>query len=275
MCRFAAYLGDPIALNEVLYKPDHSIVSQATDPQEGPLNGDGFGVGWYAPRLDQGPALYRTSAPAWADQNMKNIAPRIESEAFFAHVRGASPGMNVQETNCHPFAQGRLLFMHNGHIKGHERILRSLRRELPDDVYFNIRGTTDSEHLFAVIQQELGDAIDDPSPRELADAMRSALHRVEALKRQHGVGDKPTRANLALTDGRCLVAMRYADDEEREASTLFVGRGQAVPRREGFFISSDPMIEGFEVEALPENHILIATREGDERIEPVKAKKAA
>lgn len=274
MCRFAAYLGEPIALDELLYRPEHSIISQATNPGEGPLNGDGFGVGWYAPRLDEGPALYRTSAPAWADENMKTIAPRVETSLFFAHVRGASPGMNVQETNCHPFAQDRLLFMHNGHIKGYDRILRALRRELPDEVYFNIGGTTDSEHLFAVIQHELGDAVQDPSPRDLADAVQAALRRVGALKREQGVGDEPTRANLALTDGRSLVALRYADDDQKEASTLFMTRGEGLEKAtkgEGVFVSSDPMVSGDEVEVLPENHLVIVTPDGRERIEPVKA----
>lgn len=274
MCRFAAYLGEPIALDELLYEPEHSIISQATNPGEGPLNGDGFGVGWYAPRLDEGPALYRTSAPAWADENMKTIAPRVETSLFFAHVRGASPGMSVQETNCHPFAQDRLLFMHNGHIKGHDRILRALRRELPDEVYFNIGGTTDSEHLFAVIQHELGDAVQDPSPRDLADAVQAALRRVGALKREQGVGDEPTRANLALTDGRSLVALRYADDDRKEASTLFMTRGEGLEKAakgEGVFVSSDPMVSEDEVEALPENHLVIVEPDGRERIEPVKA----
>lgn len=274
MCRFAAYLGEPIPLDELLYRPEHSIVSQATSPREGPLNGDGFGVGWYAPRLDEGPALYRTSDPAWADENMKNIAPRVKSGLFFAHVRGASPGMTVQETNCHPFAHGRLLFMHNGHVKGHDAILRALRRELPDEIYFNIGGTTDSEHLFAVIQHELGDAVHDPSPRDLADAMQKALRRVEALKRDHGVGEEPTRANLALTDGRSLVALRYANDDEKDASTLFLTRGRGLDfdeRDDAFFVSSDPMVSEDQVEALPENHLVTVTKQGKATIEPVKA----
>lgn len=284
MCRFAAYLGHPIALDTLLYRSEHSIVDQSMQPKEGPLNGDGFGVGWYVPEMGPTPALYRNVAPAWADENMKHIAPRVRTNLFFAHVRGASPGMPVQETNCHPFVQDRLLFMHNGHIKGHDEILRPLRRTLPDRVYFNIRGTTDSEHLFAVVQDELGPDAKDPGARELADALKSAIHRVEALKDTHGVGQEPTRANVALTDGRCLVAMRYAARDDKKASSLYLYRAGRFAcenghtrmvdpdRGEAFLVSSDPMLDEDEgVDPIPENHLVIVSPDEKTRIEPVSA----
>lgn len=284
MCRFAAYLGHPIALDELLYRPDHSIIDQSTNPKEGPLNGDGFGVGWYAPEMGPKPALYRNVSPAWADKNMKHIAPRVRTPLFFAHVRGASPGMEVQETNCHPFVRGRLLFMHNGHIKGHEKILRPLRRELPDEIYFGIDGTTDSEHLFAVIQDELGDDAQDPGPEDLARATRDAIQRVEALKDEQGAEHQPTRANVALTDGRSLVALRYARGGEKPAASLYLSRaGRFVcengstrvhdPAGDGaVLVSSDPMLDQDNgLDPIPENHLVVVGPDRDYRIEPVPA----
>ncbi len=270
MCRFAAYLGHPITLDELLYRPEHSIVDQSTHPKEGPHNGDGFGVGWYVPEMDPAPAVYRDVTPAWADENMTHIAPRVRTPLFFAHVRGASPGMPVQESNCHPFVSDRLLFMPNGHVKGHNEIMRPLRNELPDDIYFDIRGTTDSEHLFAVIRDELGDAARDPSAEDLADAVREGITRVEALKEEVGVGHKATRANVAITDGRHLVAMRYASGQAETASTLYMTRaGRFVchngtttveePDGDGaVLVSSDPMIdEARGMQLVPENHLLV------------------
>lgn len=276
MCRFAAYLGHPVALDDMLYRPDHSIVDQSTDPKEGPMNGDGFGVGWYVPETGPTPALYRDVTPAWADENMKHIAPRVRTPAFFAHVRGASPGMAVQETNCHPFLKGRLLFMHNGHVKGHNAIMRPLREQLPDEIYVDIRGTTDSEHLFALVQHELGEAVEDPSAEELADAVSGAIERVETLKRDAGVDDKPTRANLAVTDGRHLVALRYASGEDETPATLYTSRARRFVRENGttrpeepgqagaVLVSSDPMVTQEDgLDPIPENHMVVVDRDAN------------
>lgn len=284
MCRFAAYLGHPIALDELLFRPEHSIVDQSLDPSEGPVNGDGFGVGWYVPEMDEEPALYRNVSPVWADENMQHIAPRVRTSLCFAHVRGASPGMPVQETNCHPFVQGRLLFMHNGHIKGHKDIVRRLREQLSDEVYTNIRGTTDSEHMFAVVQDELGDDVQDPSADQLAEATRTAIRRIERLKREEGVDHRATRANVAVTDGRSMVAMRYASEDEDDPPNLYLSRAGRLacengtahvedPGGEGaVLVSSDPMVDQDDgLDLLPENHLLVVDGERNYRVEPVNA----
>lgn len=73
----------------------------------GYLNGDGFGLGWYGqdPK-DPLPCVYRQARPAWNDGNLAMIAEKIHSHIIFAHVRAASPGMDVSETTCHPFRFG-------------------------------------------------------------------------------------------------------------------------------------------------------------------------
>jgi len=49
MCRWLAYSGSPILLEELLYKPEHSLIDQSLHARLGveTTNGDGFGVGWY------------------------------------------------------------------------------------------------------------------------------------------------------------------------------------------------------------------------------------
>ena len=49
MCRWLAYSGSPILINEVLYEGPNSLVDQSLHSRLGaePTNGDGFGVGWY------------------------------------------------------------------------------------------------------------------------------------------------------------------------------------------------------------------------------------
>ena len=49
MCRWLAYTGSPVLLEELLYKPQHSLIAQSMHSTLGAeaTNGDGFGVGWY------------------------------------------------------------------------------------------------------------------------------------------------------------------------------------------------------------------------------------
>ena len=52
MCRLLAYLGEPIPLEELIFKPEHSLVVQSYQPKElefALLNADGFGLGWHHP----------------------------------------------------------------------------------------------------------------------------------------------------------------------------------------------------------------------------------
>ena len=68
MCRWLAYHGSPVLLDELLYKPKHSLIDQSLNARQGPhtTNGDGFGVGWYGDREE--PALYKGTDPAWNDE---------------------------------------------------------------------------------------------------------------------------------------------------------------------------------------------------------------
>src|SRR5882724_1321427 len=117
MCRWLAYSGSPILLDELLYKPTHSLIDQSRHARLGveTTNGDGFGVGWYTDA--ETPGTFRGIGPAWSDRNLRSLAGHIRSPLFLAHIR-ASTGTAVQETNCHPFQYERWLWMHNGSIAG-------------------------------------------------------------------------------------------------------------------------------------------------------------
>ena len=77
MCRWLAYSGTPIKLEELLLKRDHSLIDQSLHSRMGATttNGDGFGVGWYDD--DETPRLYRSTHPAWNDRNLKELAAGI------------------------------------------------------------------------------------------------------------------------------------------------------------------------------------------------------
>src|SRR5262245_45320303 len=115
MCRWIAYRGETIPLEQYVTAPAHSLVVQSQRALESTAstNGDGFGMGWYGEHAE--PGLYREVRPAWSDENLRYLCRHIRSHLYFAHVR-ASTGTPITRPNCHPFACGRWLFMHNGLI---------------------------------------------------------------------------------------------------------------------------------------------------------------
>ena len=48
MCRWAAYVGQPVFLSEIIADPVHSLIDQSRKAEECKtnLNTDGFGVAW-------------------------------------------------------------------------------------------------------------------------------------------------------------------------------------------------------------------------------------
>ena len=90
MCRFLAYLGEPVFLNELVCAPTHSLVHQSLHAAEAKTetNGDGFGIGWYGEHVE--PGLYRDICPAWSDENLVNLCRQVRARTFFAHVRAAT-----------------------------------------------------------------------------------------------------------------------------------------------------------------------------------------
>ena len=79
--------------------------------------------------------------------NLRDLSSHVESPLFLAHIR-ATTGTPVQQTNCHPFRQGRWLFVHNGVINGFQAIRRELMFAVEPSLFDGVQGTTDSEALF-------------------------------------------------------------------------------------------------------------------------------
>lgn len=282
MCRFLAYLGAPIVLDKLLYQPRNSLIRQSFEARERrePLNGDGFGVGWYVPELGPTPALYRSIRPAWNDLNLRSIAPRTRAPCVFAHVRAASTG-DVTETNCHPFTFHDLLFMHNGEIGGFDRLRRPIRERLSDAVYNAVQGQTDSEHLFALFLDRFLCA-DVPAPRDLAAALLDAMQTLAELRDRRGITD-PSWLNLALTDGRSMVATRYAWPPARHAQTLYYSRGSRYechggvcrmqhsdPTEHAVLIVSEKLTDRqADWDEVPHNHMVVVAPDLSVELKPI------
>ncbi len=210
MCRWLAYSGSPVLIEELLYKPAHSLIDQSLHSRLGveTTNGDGFGVGWYGQAGT--PAVFRSIEPAWNDRNLRELAGHVSSPVVFAHIRAAT-GTPVQQTNCHPFRHGRWLWMHNGAISDFERVKRDLVLAVDANLYPFIEGSTDSETLF-YLALTFGLETDPPG------ALARAVGFVEATGRAHDV-EHPIQMTIATTDGENLWAFRYSS--QHDSRSLF------------------------------------------------------
>lgn len=225
MCRLLAYKGAPIVLDTLLYQPKNSLIKQSYDAKEieEPLNGDGFGIGWYAPELHHDPAVFVSVFPAWSNRNLRSLSPRIQTQCLFAHVRAASFG-DISEANCHPFQFGKFLMMHNGSIEGFDTIKRTLRRRLSDRVYSWVKGQTDSEHFFALFIDKVLALGDEYTVHQMAEAMHQSINDLLAIKREAGL-ENPTYLNTVVTDGKMMVGTRFLANGSEDPLTLYWSEG--------------------------------------------------
>lgn len=227
MCRFLAYLGTPIVIDALLFQPKNSLVHQSFHAQEikEPLNGDGFGMGWYVPTISETPAVYTSPMPAWSDRNLRHLAPKVSSPCIFSHVRAASTG-SVSQLNCQPFNYKNYLFMHNGEIRGFSQLKRTLRQSLSDETYEWIEGETDSEHFFALYLNRLLKKNKTSGTHVLSETLIETIDELEELKIKQGV-QQASSLNIVITDGRYLVAVRYiSEGYEKTPPTLYYSSGK-------------------------------------------------
>ena len=210
MCRWLAYSGSPVPVEELLYKPQHSLIDQSLHSHLGAetTNGDGFGIGWYG--VGDTPGIYRSIEPAWNDRNLRDLAAHIVSPVVFAHIRAAI-GSAVQETNCHPFRYGRWLFMHNGFIADFHKVKRDLVLAVDPSLYPSIEGSTDTEVFFYLA---LTHGLEDDPPA----AVETAVGLIEEVGHRHDV-EHPIQMTVATSDSDKVWAFRYSS--ERDSRSLF------------------------------------------------------
>jgi glutamine amidotransferase len=234
MCRWLAYSGAPLYLEELIFKPEHSIIDQSLSAHSGPTptNGDGFGIGWYGSR--DTPGVYKDIQPAWNDTNLRHLAEQIRSHMFLAHVRAATGQTAVQQTNCHPFRHGRWLFLHNGRIRGFDRIRRDLDFAVHPDLYNLIEGSTDSEVMF-YLALTFG----------LEDDPLGSLERMVGFVEEKGWDagtEHPVQMTVGLTNGHHVYAVRYSSN--RESRTLYHSRSI------GALKALNPMFDRYSADAI-------------------------
>ena len=230
MCRWAAWIGQPIFLGQIVSDPGHSLIDQAraADMCKTVTNADGFGLAWYDQHAK--PGLYRDVYPAWSDPNLRSVCAQVRSSLFLSHIR-ASTGSAVSRDNCHPFTSGRWSFMHNGQIGGYDNFRKSADIMIADDLYCERRGTTDSETMFLLA---LGAGLDHDPHRALC----WATTQLAGLSRDRGTAPH-MRLAAAFSDGKRLYAVRYASDQW--APTVYFRKDD---QNGGWAVVSEPLESG-------------------------------
>jgi predicted glutamine amidotransferase len=245
MCRWLAYSGTPVLLEDLLYKPAHSLIDQSLHSRLGveTTNGDGFGVGWFGE--GDTPAVFKSVEPAWNDRNLRELAGHVRSGLVFAHIR-ASTGTAVQQTNCHPFRHGRWLWMHNGSITRFQDVKRELMLAVDPSLYPNVDGSTDSETFF-FLALTLG--LEDDPPV----AVERAVGVIERVGHDNGI-DHPIQMTVATSDGHRLWGFRYSS--EGNSRSLFYSTAVDTLREQ---YPDNPMFQ----ELSDETRIIVSEPLGD------------
>jgi len=198
MCRLLAYVGRPTRAADLVFGGEHSLYEQSWKPREllsGSVNADGYGVVWYANGL---PARIAEARPIWYDDDLRQTLAAISSGVVFAALRNGTLGIPVDRSGLLPLVHDRWSFALNGFVPDfRSRHMRALRADLPDDLYAELRGSSDSETLFLLTVAELRKGLSMP------EALGVTARRVKAQ-----VGREEAQLNMVLSDGEALAAVR-------------------------------------------------------------------
>lgn len=281
MCRFIAYLGQDILLDDVLVKPSDSLIKQSLSAKESKVftNGDGFGIGWYTPQISSEPGTFHSVFPAWNDRNLLHLTSKLMSPCFFGHVRAASTGA-VDNYNCHPFIHNNWMLMHNGEISHFLDIKRHLCDLLDDDLYQWIKGSTDSEHLFALFLQ-LAKGRKCNSLVEVAALLSLTFKTIDSLLEKYA-RKNACYYNICLTDGKRIVASRYCTNKNIQPESLHYLKGDYFWSKKDFLktkdttnkpcviVSSEKLTDFTKAwQTVPANHFLLVEEDYQIQIEPI------
>jgi len=238
MCRMAGYVGRPLRVGEIVSAPPHSLLVQSYRPREmqsGTVNADGYGAALWLDDANPEPALYRTAAPIWADPNQRWMNERLVVRSLIGAVRSATPGIGFELANVQPFARGRIAFAHNGFITGFSRgVQRAIREGLGTEAYESIEGSSDSEHIFALV-------LDAAQP--LPEAVRTAIGRLDAI---------------------CAGLDRTAVATVLKPASLYW-----APFQQGVCLASEPL-DGGRWKEIPADHLAIARAGHDLHLEALR-----
>ena len=260
MCRALLYLGQPILLDNLLFRPESALVNQAHAPKMlSSLNLAGFGMmAWDQDSYD--PVIpYRYCSPNLPifDPNLKSLAQKLRANCLLAHVRGVaySATVNISDKNCHPFhyPEMKVALAHNGDIYGISEMKGALLNHIKEAYARLIAGSTDSEWLYALLLSRLPDPRREPARNELITAVEELIDILRRTRRRHGI-DISSSCNLFIATGAQVLGLRYCFDFGRfptkspnavhEANLSYLSMWFTLGREFGFHDGEWQMVGG-------------------------------
>ncbi|MFZ0172817.1 MAG: class II glutamine amidotransferase [Acidimicrobiales bacterium] len=228
MCRLMAYVSEtPGAVDELLGASEFASFRELSR-----LHRDGWGMAWLADpvlpevssrAVHEGPLrATRSVLPAHEDPAFDMAAGQRLGAAGFVHLRWATSGLAVAESNTHPFLAEGWAFAHQGSIPSPDR----LDAFLDPEWLGRRRGTTDSERYFLYLLQCV--------ERE-GDLVAGVRHAVTDILSRCG----PASLNAVLLSSSSLVVVhgRAGLAPPRDDLLAAVARPEELPpdHLEGYF----------------------------------------
>ena len=219
ICRILSYLGKPARIEELLYKPDNSFIKQSYHPKymSSILNLAGFGMAAWDKTSNNPtqPYLYKTPQLPFYDENLRNLAGKITPHCLLAHVRGVSyhERQVVSMQNVHPFVfpGTNITLAHNGALYGFDVMRYDLLEYIKEDFKKHIRGTTDSEWIYAVFLSQLPNPTGKNAANDIIDAVITTLKILKYVRQKNNIHIN-SPANLFITNGDFIAATRFVLD---------------------------------------------------------------
>lgn len=172
MCRlYALQATHPTRAACELLDAQNALLNQSQLDTRGLPNPHGWGM---ASLANDTAHCVRQVKPADESRRYRKQSLRLEGTTLLAHIRRATVG-SPSAANTHPFRQGSAFLIHNGHVPAFDAVRPHLLRRLDDDNKHRIEGSTDSEHVFALLLQLRDEAPDAP----MHTVTRHAIHLLQ------------------------------------------------------------------------------------------------
>ena len=220
MCRVLAYIGPETPLESLLLKPANSLINQALDPERHPeLQLAGWGFGAWGEHLlkPEDPFIYRRPMAAFYDDNADRIIPSLQASTMLAHVRAASYNSKtvLVDENCHPFSfdETPWIIAQNGDMPNWMLLQRKLLQHCEDRYLKQMRGTTDTEFLYALLLSLLDGDSDEDVHRAIEEMVGLIAQAMKDL-------DLPalTKMKMALVSPNRIIGVNVGLGHQGETS---------------------------------------------------------
>lgn len=221
MCRAIAYLGKITKAHPFTHESYNSLIKQSTNPKymHHSLNLSGNGlIGWSLDKKKlKGPVLYRSKTLPMFDENLEMISKMVDFNCFIAHIRGGALNTKtvLSDQNAHPFyyPDAGFALAHNGGLRAstlekEQLLFNAISKEISPYWFKQMRGTTDSEFIYALILSIRDKMKDKTSLNSIKKATYEALLKINNIREKLNITEA-SPINLFISNGDSLIIIRY------------------------------------------------------------------